>query len=69
LQKQARPFPGFFCPFPPPSLHISLLKKNNMAKITTIRRNLALKEYETKETPDGKQVSFSIKFIKKKTAN
>jgi len=36
-----------------------------MAEIQTIRRNLALKEYEIKETPDGKQVSFSIKFIKK----
>lgn len=31
----------------------------------TIRRNLALREYDTKETPDGKQVVFSIKFIKK----
>jgi len=31
---------------------------------TTIRRNLALKEYDIKETPDGKQVVFSIKFVK-----
>jgi hypothetical protein len=33
--------------------------------ITTIRRNLALKEYDIKETPRGDQVVFSIKFIKK----
>ena len=31
---------------------------------TTIRRNLALKEYDIKETPEGNQVVFSIKFIK-----
>lgn len=37
-----------------------------MAEITTIRRNLALKEYEVKETPEGKQVTFSIKFVTKK---
>jgi hypothetical protein len=36
-----------------------------MAEIKTIRRNLALKEYEIKETPEGKQVTFSVKFIKK----
>ncbi|HZK96680.1 MAG TPA: hypothetical protein VFC67_20950 [Prolixibacteraceae bacterium] len=36
-----------------------------MADIKTIRRNLALKEYEIKETPDSKQATFSIKFIKK----
>jgi hypothetical protein len=36
-----------------------------MVKIETIRRNLALKEYEVKETPQGKQVTFSIKFVKK----
>ena len=36
-----------------------------MAEIQTIPRNLVLKEYEIKETPDGKQVTFSIKFIKK----
>lgn len=36
-----------------------------MVKIETIRRNLALKQYEVKETPDGKQVTFSIKFVKK----
>lgn len=34
-----------------------------MAK--TIRRNLALKQYDIKETPEGKQVVFSIKFVKK----
>jgi hypothetical protein len=34
-------------------------------KIETIRRNLVLKELEAKETPDGKQVIFSLKFIKK----
>lgn len=31
----------------------------------TIRRNLALREYDIKETPQGKQVTFSIKFVKK----
>jgi len=36
-----------------------------MAEIQTIRRNLALKEYEIKETPDGRQVTFSIKFVTK----
>jgi hypothetical protein len=34
-------------------------------KIETIRRNLVLKQYEAKETPDGKQTVFSIKFVKK----
>jgi len=29
-----------------------------------IRRNLALKEYDIKETPQGRQTIFSIKFIK-----
>ena len=36
-----------------------------MAEIQTIRRNLALKEYEIKEAPDGKQTIFSIRFVKK----
>ncbi len=36
-----------------------------MAEIQTIRRNLALKELESKEEPDGKQVAFSIKFVTK----
>ena len=36
-----------------------------MAEIQTIRRNLALKEYEIKETPYGKQTVFSIRFVKK----
>jgi hypothetical protein len=36
-----------------------------MAEIQTIRRNQALKEYEIKENPDGKQVTFSIRFVKK----
>lgn len=31
---------------------------------TTIRRNLALREYDIKETPEGNQVVFSVKFIK-----
>lgn len=31
----------------------------------TIRRNLALKEYDVKESPDGRQVQFSIKFVNK----
>lgn len=34
-------------------------------KIETIRRNLVLKELEAKESPDGKQTVFSIKFVKK----
>ncbi len=29
-----------------------------------IRRNLMLREYDMKETPAGKQTTFSIKFIK-----
>ena len=33
--------------------------------IKTIRRNLALREYDIKETPKGEQTVFSIKFIKK----
>ncbi len=37
-----------------------------MQQIQSIRRNLALKEYEIKETPNGKQVTFSIKFVTKK---
>ena len=36
-----------------------------MAEIQTIRRNLALKEYEINEKPDGKQTIFSIRFVKK----
>ena len=36
-----------------------------MAEIQNIRRNLALKEYEIKESPVGKQNVFSIRFIKK----
>ncbi|MEI6677528.1 MAG: hypothetical protein WCL21_02910 [Mariniphaga sp.] len=36
-----------------------------MAELNTIHRNLALKEYDIKETPEGKQVTFSIKFVKK----
>jgi hypothetical protein len=31
---------------------------------TTIQRNYALREYDIKETPDGKQSIFSIRFIK-----
>jgi len=34
-------------------------------KVETIRRNLVLKELEIKETPEGKQIVFSIKFVKK----
>ncbi len=34
-------------------------------KVETIRRNLVLKELEIKETPQGKQIVFSIKFVKK----
>ena len=36
-----------------------------MAEIQTIRRNLALKELEIKDTPNGKQTIFSIRFVKK----
>ncbi|NQU51641.1 MAG: hypothetical protein HQ522_03785 [Bacteroidetes bacterium] len=32
--------------------------------VTTIRRNLMLREFDIKETPDGNQVVFSIKFVK-----
>lgn len=31
----------------------------------SIRRNVALREYDVKETPSGRQVIFSIKFTKK----
>lgn len=31
----------------------------------SIRRNMALQEYDIKETPDGKQTIFSIRFVKK----
>ena len=31
----------------------------------TIRRNYALREYDIKETPAGRQKTFSIKFLKK----
>ena len=34
-------------------------------KIETIRRNLAIKELDSRETPDGKPICFSIKFVKK----
>ena len=34
-------------------------------KTEFIRRNLALKEFEARETPDGKQSVFSVKFVKK----
>ena len=33
--------------------------------IEKIRRNLALREYDIKETPKGEQTVFSIKFVKK----
>lgn len=38
---------------------------NMSLKIETIRRNLVLKELEIKETPEGKQIVVSIKFVKK----
>ena len=31
----------------------------------TIRRNLVLKEYDIKETPNGHQTVFSLRFVKK----
>lgn len=36
-----------------------------MNAIATIRRNLALKEMDIKESPDGRPVFFSVKFVKK----
>ncbi len=36
-----------------------------MADPQFISCNLALKEFELKETPGGKQVTFSVKFVKK----
>jgi len=51
----------FFCPFPSPLPPVTWQKKTMAA---TIRRNLALKEYDIKELPTGKQPVFSIKFIK-----
>jgi hypothetical protein len=36
-----------------------------MGEKQTIRRNLVLKEHEIKETPEGIQVVFAIKFVKK----
>jgi hypothetical protein len=36
-----------------------------MESIQFISRNLALKEFELKDTPGGKQVTFSVKFVKK----
>ena len=36
-----------------------------MADPQFISRNLALKEFELKDTPWGKQVTFSVKFVKK----
>jgi len=44
---------------------ISLLQNKIITEIQNIRRNLALKEYEIKETPEGKPVAFSIKLIMK----
>ena len=39
-----------------------------MAVMQSIRRNLALKELEAKDTPDGKQVAFPMKFVTKNGA-
>ena len=36
-----------------------------MEPIQFISRNLALKEFELMESPGGKQVTFSVKFVKK----
>jgi len=36
-----------------------------LQKTPSIRRNMVLKEYEAKETPDGQQRTFAIKFTKK----
>lgn len=51
------------CPFLRLTTHIVLWKRIVMAD--TIRRNYALREYDIKETPSGRQMTFSIKFIKK----
>ena len=32
---------------------------------STIRRNLALREYDVKTLPSGRQAVFSVKFVKK----
>ena len=64
-------FYAFFCPFNDLmrgvySLHNqSVIREMAQIKVETIRRNLALKEYEVKETLLGKQVVFKIKFVKK----
>lgn len=55
----------FYCPFNSLYPQISLLKIETMVPLQSIRRNLALKEYEIKETPQGRQTTFSIKFVKK----
>lgn len=56
------PFPeGFFCPLLPNPLHISLPKNKIMAENQTIRRNQALKEFDIKETLEGKQVTVTGK--------
>jgi len=36
-----------------------------MAEPQFISRNLALKEFELKDAPNEKQVTFAIKFVKK----
>jgi hypothetical protein len=43
---------------------LDLLKELN-AMSDSIRRNDALREYDIKETPQGRQVVFSIKFLNK----
>jgi len=64
-QIQNRQKAGFFCSFPSYPRRLFLLKKYKMAEPQFISRNLALKEFELKDSPNGKQVTFSIKFAKK----
>jgi len=41
------------------------LFKTKSVMADSIRRNYALREYDIKETPQGRQKTFSIKFLKK----
>jgi hypothetical protein len=51
---------SFFC-----GEHEISFAQKKISMIESIRRNIALREYDIKETPQGKQTVFSIKFIKK----
>ena len=51
---------SFFC-----GLYEFSFVQKNYAMDNSIRRNYALREYDIKETPQGRQQVFSIKFLKK----